>query len=108
MTSGNNGTVAQLPEDVRSALRFFAFDLAEGTLQLDLLEDFDYRSAIMSYGSGLEQVFAIFANVLDVNEASEVANYDAAEFRAAQWIRRFCDHAYRVDPPFASWELELL
>jgi hypothetical protein len=39
--------------------------LANGTLVLDLLEDFDYRSVVMEYGSGLEQVFAIFANILD-------------------------------------------
>jgi len=63
--------VAQLSEDVRSALRFFAFYLANGTLVLDLLGDFDYRSVVMEYGSGLEQVFAIFANVLDVNEAGQ-------------------------------------
>jgi hypothetical protein len=83
--------MAQLPEDVRSSLRLFAFYLAEGTLVLELLEDFDYRAAIMSYGSGLEKVFAIFANVLDVDEAGAVTNYGEAEYRAAQWIRMVCD-----------------
>jgi len=76
--------VAQLSEDVRSALRFFAFYLANGTLVLDLLGDFDYRSVVMEYGSGLEQVFAIFANVLDVNQAGQVTNYGDAEYRAAR------------------------
>lgn len=99
--------MAQLPEDVRSALRFFAFYLAEGTLVMDLLQDIDYRAIFMTYGSGLEQVFAIFANVLDVNEAGQVTNYTDAEYRAAQWIRRACDDAYQVSPPFADWELEL-
>jgi hypothetical protein len=98
MPSRDDDAVAQLPGDVRSAFRFF---------ELELLEDFDYRSAIMSYGSGLEQVLAIFANVLDVDETGRVTNYSEAEFRAAQWIRRFCDHDYLVDPPFAAWELEL-
>lgn len=74
---------------------------------MELLEDFDYRPVVMAYGSGLEQVFAIFANVLDVDEAGKVTNYDDAEFRAAQWIRRCCDDTYRVDPPFAQWEIEL-
>jgi hypothetical protein len=107
MPSRDDDAVAQLPGDVRSAFRFFAFYPAEGTLELELLEDFDYRSAIMSYGSGLEQVLAIFANVLDVDETGQVTNYSETEFRAAQWIRRFCDHDYLVDPPFAAWELEL-
>lgn len=99
--------MAQLPEDVRSALRFFAFYLANGTLVMDLLENFDYRSLLMTYGSGLEQVFAIFANILDVNDVGEVTNYGDAEYRAAQWIRRVCDSTYQVDPPFADWEIEL-
>ncbi|MDI6105886.1 hypothetical protein QLQ12_45675 [Actinoplanes sp. NEAU-A12] len=99
--------MAQLPEDVRSALRFFAFYLANGTLVVDLLENFDYRSNVLAYGSGLEQVFAIFVNVLDVNDAGEVTNYGDAEYRAAQWIRRVCDSTYQVDPPFADWEIEL-
>jgi hypothetical protein len=55
--SGDDHRVAQLPEDVRSALHFFAFSFANDTLVLDLLEDFDYRSIVMEYGSGLEQVF---------------------------------------------------
>lgn len=100
--------MAQIPEDVRSALRFFAFYVANGTLVMDLLEDFDYRPVVMSFGSGLEQVFAIFANVLDVDEAGRVTNYGDAEYRAAQWIRGACDPTYRIDPPFAAWETELL
>jgi hypothetical protein len=74
---------------------------------MDLLEEFDYRPVLTSFGSGLEQVFAIFANVLDVNDVGEVTNYGDAEHRAAQWIRRACDQTYQVDPPFADWELEL-
>jgi hypothetical protein len=99
--------MAQLSEDVRASFRFFAFYLANGTLVIDLLEEFDYRPAVMSFGSGLEQVFAIFANVLDVNDAGEVTNYGDAEYRAAQWIRSICDRTYEVDPPFADWEKEL-
>ncbi|WP_030443753.1 DUF7677 family protein [Actinoplanes subtropicus] len=99
--------MAHLPEDVRSAFRLFAFYLAEGTLDLELLDGFDYRLAVMAYGSALEMVLAIFANVLDVNEAGEVTNYAEAQYRAAQWIRRLCDDQYQPDPPFAAWEVEL-
>ena len=74
---------------------------------MDLLENIDYRPVLMTYGSGLEQAFAIFANVLDVNEAGQVTNYADAEYRAAQWIRGACDGTYQVTPAFADWELEL-
>jgi hypothetical protein len=92
---------------VRTALRFFAFYLGNGTLVLDLLDGIDYRSELMTFGSGLEQVFAIFTNVLDVDEQGRVTNEGDAEYRAAQWIRHRRDPAYVVDPPFEEWETEL-
>ena len=107
MKVGDACCMVQLPEDVRASFRFFAFYLANGTLDLDLLEDFDYKTEVMAFGSALEQVFAIFANVLDVDDSGRVTNYDDAQYRAAQWIRRLCDHQYRVEPPFQDWELDL-
>ncbi|MDT0380148.1 hypothetical protein RM572_15410 [Streptomyces sp. DSM 42041] len=96
-----------LPVDVRASLRFFAFYLANGTLELDLLDGIDYRPRLMAFGSTLEQVFALYANVLCVNEHGEVLNAGDAEYRAAQWIRAHCDPSYEVEPPFAPWETEL-
>jgi hypothetical protein len=99
--------MSRLPQDVRSAFRLFAFYLGNGTLALEVLEGFDYRPALMEFGSDLERVFAIFANVLDVDTAGQVTNYAHAERRAAQWIRGYCDEHYQVDPPFEDWEFEL-
>ncbi|WP_405102597.1 hypothetical protein [Micromonospora sp. NBC_01412] len=99
--------VGQLPEDVRSCYRFFAFYLANGTLCLDLLDGIDYRPALMRFASTLEQVMAVFSNVLDVDERGRVTNAGDAEWRAAQYIRRYCDREYTVEPPFEAWELEL-
>lgn len=76
--------VDHLPVDVRAALRFFAFYIANGTLDVDLLEGIDYRPQLMAFGSPLEQVFAIFANVLQVDENGEVLNEGDAQYRAAQ------------------------
>lgn len=104
---GDHLCMAQLPEDVRSAIRFFAFYVGNGTVDNDLLDGFDYRASIMRFGSDLETVFAIFTNVLDVNESGEVTNFDHAKGRAAQWIRSYVDPDYAVDPPFESWEGEL-
>lgn len=98
----------RLPEDVRSSLRFFAFYLANGTVDMELLADVDYRPELMRYGSDLERVFAIFSNVLEVDEEGNVTNHDVAQRRAAQWIRRFCDPSYEVVPPFEGWEIELV
>ena len=113
MLSGRRGAMLEdhrmghLPEDVRAAYRFFGFYLANGTLCLDLLDGIDYRPALMSYGSALEQVMAIFSNVLDVDDEGQVTNTGDAEWRAAQYIRRLCDPTYAVTPPFEAWELDL-
>lgn len=99
--------MTRLPEDLRASVRFFAFYLANGTVDVDLLDGIDYRPALMQYGSPLEMVFTIFTNLLEIDESGQVTNAGDATFRAAQWIRRYCDPTYKVDPPFAKWETEL-
>jgi hypothetical protein len=101
------GAVEQLPVDVRASLRFFAFYLANGTVDVDLLDGIDYRPALFEFGSALEQVFAIYGNVLRVDESGHVLNDGEAQQRAAQWIRGYCDPEYVVEPPFQPWETEL-
>lgn len=96
-----------LPVDVRASLRFFAFYLANGTLDIDLLDGFDYWPALFLFGSSLEQVFAIYGNVLEIDSDGNVLNDGDAQYRVAQWIRSFCDPTYRVEPPFEAWETEL-
>jgi hypothetical protein len=100
-------TEGHLPVDVRASLRFFAFFLANGTLDVDLLDGIDYRPALFTFGSALEQIFAIYGNVLEVDESGHVVNEGEAMYRAAQWVRRYCDPSYRVEPPFQAWETEL-
>jgi hypothetical protein len=99
--------MAQLAEDLRSSLRFFAFYLANGTVDLHLLPDPSYVQDIVEYGSALESVFAVFANVLDLDDDGRVTNADHAQRRAAQWIRSYVDPQYVVEPPFEDWEVEL-
>ncbi|MFE5504159.1 hypothetical protein ACFQ73_16470 [Amycolatopsis japonica] len=60
------------PVDVRASLRFFAFYLANGTIDVDLLDGFDYRPVLFQFGSSLEQVFAIYGNVLEIDEEGNV------------------------------------
>lgn len=103
----HHGPVAHLPVDVRASLRLFAFYLANGTIDVDLLDGVDYRPALFQFGSPLEQVFAIYGNVLRVDESGQVLNDGEAQYRAAQWIRAHCDPGYQVEPPFQAWETEL-
>ncbi|MEV8043365.1 hypothetical protein ACF06D_02560 [Streptomyces griseoluteus] len=99
--------MAHLSTDVRSALRFFAFYLGNGTLDVELLDGIDYRAHLLEYGSDLEMIFAIYANVLEIDEHGETLNDGDAQYRVAQWIRMTCDPGYEVDPPFEAWETEL-
>ncbi|MFF2847528.1 hypothetical protein ACFVT5_14540 [Streptomyces sp. NPDC058001] len=99
--------MGHLSVDVRASLRLFAFYLANGTIDVDLLDGFDYRPTLFQFGSPLEQVFAIYGNVLQVDTNGEVLNDGDAQYRAAQWIRSCCDPTYEVEPPFQSWETEL-
>ncbi|MER5257896.1 hypothetical protein [Streptomyces sp. NPDC002855] len=96
-----------LSADLRASLRLFAFYLANGTIDVELLDEVDYRSTVFHSGSSLEQVFAIYGNVLRVDVDAMVLNDGDAQYRVAQWIRACCDPSYRVEPPFEAWETEL-
>ncbi|MFD3537523.1 hypothetical protein [Streptomyces sp. NPDC058664] len=95
-----------LPVDVRASLRLFAFYLANGTIDLELLDGVDYRATVLHSGSSLEQVFAIYGNVLQVDSEGKVLNDGDAQHRVAQWIRACCDPGYRVEPLFEAWETD--
>lgn len=100
--------MAQLSPEVRSACRFFAFFLGNGTLGInDVLDGIDYKEFLLDFGSTLERTFAIFVNVLDVQADGKVSNEAAAGRRAAQWLRQYNDPSYVVTPPFEEWEVEL-
>lgn len=100
--------MAKLSTDVRSSIRFFAFFLANGTVDNDLLdvEEVDYSSVLLQ-PSWLESISAIYTNVLEVDEQGNVLNDDQARRRAAQYIRECIDRDYTVEPPWERWEIEL-
>ncbi len=104
--------MSRLPASVRSQGRLFAFFLGNRTLAADILVpgscDLLSGADDPGLGSALEQAFAIFLNVLDVDAAGQVTNAEEAMRRAAQWVRSYCDPAYEVEPPFDDWETELV
>jgi hypothetical protein len=94
----------KLSHSVSGALRTFSFWVANGTLGLPVL---DGRPALLEEPSALEQTYAIFADVLVLDDDGNVVNAKRAERRAAQFVRSYCDSSHTVDPPFEGWEVEL-
>lgn len=94
-----------LSHSFSGALRQFSFWIANGSVGHPLLEGIDY-TCIFCEPSALEQVYAIFANVIELDEGGEVTNARHAEQRAAQYILEYVT-GRQVDPPFEDWEVEL-
>lgn len=87
------------------ALRTFAYFMASGTQHT--LEDIDYLSLYGKEPSAIEQVFAIYANVIELDEQGLVTNAKYAEKRATDYLRAYCDRNFTVEPPYEDWELLL-
>ena len=96
----------RLSPSTSAAIRRFSFWIANGPVGLPLLEGVDY-GCIFAEPSALEQAYAIFANVLELDAGGRVLNEKDAERRAAQFIRSYVDRTYRVEPPFEDWEVAL-
>ena len=79
--------------------------MASGTHYM--LKGVDYLSLYGSDPSAIEQAYAIFVNVLELDENGEVLNAQYAQRRAIDYIRSYCDSAYKVHPPYEDWEVAL-
>ena len=87
---------------------YFSLYFSKGTLGYPLLKGIDYTGEVLKEESSFaEQAFTIFMNNLEVDEDGNVLNYKYAENRAAQYIRRYFDSSYTVEPPFENSEMEL-
>jgi hypothetical protein len=99
------GTRVRLNNSISGALRTFAYFMSSGTHYM--LEGIDYLSLYGSEPSAIEQVYAIFANVLELDETGQVLNTQYAQKRATDYLRAYCDPDFEVDPPYEDWEIEL-
>jgi hypothetical protein len=95
----------KLSNSLSGALRTFAYFIASGTHYA--LEGVDYLSVFGEEPSAIERAFAIYANVIELDENGTVLNAKYAEERACQSIRAYCDPTYEVNPPFEEWETAL-
>jgi len=95
----------KLSNSFSGALRTFAYFMASGTQHT--LEGINYLSLYGEEPSAIEQVFAIYANVIVLDENGDVLNAKYAEKRATDYLRAYCDPAFKVDPPYEDWEVAL-
>ncbi|AXB41519.1 DUF7677 family protein [Amycolatopsis albispora] len=99
---------SKLSHGTSGALRTFAFWVANGTVGHPLLDDIDYWDALRESPSYLEMTFAIFANVLEIDDDGEPVNAKHAERRAAAYIYQYMTgHLPEGEPPFQAWETAL-
>lgn len=96
----------RLSKSFSGALRTFSYWIANGTVGHPLLEGVDYRVILQEEPSALEPVYAIFANVIELDEQGTVLNAKAAERRAAQYILQYMTGKPAV-PAFEDWETAL-
>ena len=94
-----------LSKSVRGALRTFAYFMSSGSHHM--LEGVDYLSLYGHEPSAIEQAYAIFSNVLEMDGDGKVLNAQHAQKRAADYLRAYCDPSFKVVPPFEEWEVEL-
>jgi len=71
------------------------------------LKGIDYLSLYGEEPSAIEQVFAIYVNVIELDENGQVLNAKYAEKRATDYLRSYCDSSFKVEPPYEDWEVEL-
>ena len=89
--------MARVNISVSGALGQFSFWVANGTVGLPILEGIDYRPVLMTEPSAMQLLYAIFVNVLEVDDDGNVLNEKYAEQRAAQWLRSCIDRDYKME-----------
>ncbi|MEU6192012.1 hypothetical protein [Nocardia sp. NPDC047038] len=97
-----------LSQGTSGAIRRFARWVANGSVGHPLLEGINYWDELRESPSQMEICFAIFANVLELDERGEPVNEKYAERRAAIWLYRYCTGKLPPDEPdLEPWECAL-
>jgi hypothetical protein len=98
----------RLSHGASGAIRRFAIWVARGSVDHPMLDGIEYWNELKDSPSQMEICFAIFANVLELDDHGEPINEKYAERRAAIWIYRYCTGEL---PPgeaeIEPWECEL-
>lgn len=103
-----SAVTTKLSHGASGALRGFAGWVARGSVGHPFLDEIDYGDELRDSPSQMEALFAIFANVLELDDQGEPVNEPHAERRAAVWIYRYCTgNMPPGEPEFEGWEVEL-
>jgi len=95
----------KLSSSFSGALRTFAYFMSSGSHYM--LKDVDYLSLYGEEPSAIEQVYAIFANVLELDESGQVLNATHAQKRATDYLKSYFDPTFKIEPPYEDWETAL-
>ncbi len=95
----------KLSNSFSGALRTFAYFMASGSQYT--LEGINYLDLYGNEPSAIEQVFAIYVNVIELDDDGNVLNAKYAEKRATDYLRSYCDRSFTVEPPYEDWETTL-
>ena len=95
----------KLSNSFSGALRTFAYFMASGNQYT--LKGIDYLPLYGNEPSAIEQVFAIYANVIELDNTGKVLNAKFAKKRVTDYLRAYCDPSFKVEPPFQDWEVQL-
>ena len=95
----------KLSHSFSGALRTFTYFMSSGTHHM--LEGINYMELYGKEPSAIEMTYAIFANVIELDQDGLVQNFHYAQKRATDYLRSYCDPSYKVAPPLESWEVEL-
>lgn len=95
----------KLSNSFSGALRTFSYFMASGSHYN--LKDIDYLSLYGDEPSAIEQVFAIYANVIEMDEEGNVLNAKYADIRATDYLKQYFDANFKIEPPYEDWELAL-
>ncbi|MFJ2033557.1 hypothetical protein [Streptosporangium sp. NPDC087985] len=99
---------SHLSQGASGAIRRFAGWVARGSVGHPMLEGINYWGELKDSPSQMETCFAIFANVLELDEHGEPINEKYAERRAATFLYQYCTGTLPPgEPDLEFWEVEL-
>nr|BFE61239.1 hypothetical protein GCM10020063_057650 [Dactylosporangium thailandense] len=99
---------SHLSQGASGAIRRFAGWVARGSVGRPMLEGINYWDELKDSPSQMETCFAIFANVLELDEQGEPINEKYAERRAATFLYQYCTGTLPAgEPELEFWEVEL-
>ncbi|HVU99316.1 MAG TPA: hypothetical protein VHE34_29040 [Puia sp.] len=92
----------KLSPSFSGALRTFAYFPSNGTHYM--VEGIDYLSLYGQEPRAIEQVYAIFVNVIELDKEGTVLNSQCAQKRATDYLRAYCDPTYIATLAYEDWE----